>query len=385
MKRTSFRTVAAPATAALVLGMALTGCAAGNEKSADASSSDGPKLSGTLNGAGSSAQEAAQGAWTAGFQSTNSGATVNYDPVGSSGGREQFLSGGVDFAGSDSALTTDELASSKKTCNGETALEVPAYISPVALVYNLDGVDKLQLSAKTAADIFNGKIKTWDDAAIKAENPDAKLPSDRIVPVHRSDGSGTTDNLTQWLSKAGEGAWTSEPGGDWPLKGGEGAEGTSGVIEAVKSGKGTIGYADHSQAGDLSVASIKVGDAYVAPSAEGATKVVDLSPKADRSRRQRHGHRHRPHHDGVRRLPADARVLRDRLPDLRRQEQGGPGQGLPHVPARHRRPGRRCQDGRLGAAAQQAGWGRGRHRRQDHRQVTSRIGCCLTVGPVGVR
>ena len=277
MKRTSFRTVAAPATAALVLGMALTGCAAGNEKSADASSSDGPKLSGTLNGAGSSAQEAAQGAWTSGFQSANSGVTVNYDPVGSSGGREQFLSGGVDFAGSDSALDEEELASSKKVCNGETAIEVPAYISPVALVYNLDGVDNLQLSAKTAAEVFAGKIKTWDDAAIKADNPGAELPSDRIVPVHRSDGSGTTDNLTQWLSKAGEGAWTSEPGSDWPLKGGEGAEGTSGVIEAVKSGKGTIGYADESQAGDLSTAAIKVGDAFVKPAADGATKVVEVS------------------------------------------------------------------------------------------------------------
>lgn len=277
MKRTSFRTVAAPATAALVLGVALTGCAAGNEKSADASSSDGPTLNGTLNGAGSSAQEAAQGAWTSGFQSTNSGVTVNYDPVGSSGGREQFLAGGVDFAGSDSALSEEEMAASKKVCNGETALQVPAYISPVALVYNLEGVDKLQLSAKTAAEIFAGKIKTWDDPAIKADNPDAKLPGDRIVPVHRSDGSGTTDNLTQWLSKAGEGAWASEPSSDWPLKGGEGAEGTSGVIEAVKSGKGTIGYADDSQAGDLSTAAIKVGSAYVAPSAEGATKVVEIS------------------------------------------------------------------------------------------------------------
>jgi len=177
-------------------------------------------------------------------------------------------------------VTSDEVAASKKTCHGQTALEVPAYISPVALVYNLDGVDKLQLSAKTAAEIFSGKVKTWNDPAIKAENPGAKLPGDRIVPVHRSDGSGTTDNLTQWMSKAGEGAWTSAPGGDWPLKGGEGAEGTSGVIDAVKNGKGTIGYADDSQAGELSKASIKVGSAYVAPSAEGATKVIDLSPKA---------------------------------------------------------------------------------------------------------
>src|SRR4051812_29195651 len=191
--------------ATLVLGLALTGCGAANESGADAAQSDGPQLNGTLNGAGSSAQEAAQGAWQSGFQSANPDVTVNYDPVGSGGGREQFLAGGVDFAGSDSYLADDELASSKKVCNGQTALEVPSYVSPIALVYNLAGVDNLQLSAKTAASIFAGKITTWDDPAIKADNPDAKLPSDRIVPVHRADESGTTDNFTQWLSGAGEG------------------------------------------------------------------------------------------------------------------------------------------------------------------------------------
>ncbi len=283
MKRTSFRNAALPTVAALVLGLSLTGCSAGNEKSgsADAASSDGPKLSGTLNGAGSSAQEAAQGAWQSGFQSANPDVTVNYDPVGSGGGREQFLAGGVDFAGSDSYMTDEELASSKKVCNGQAALEVPDYVSPIALVYNLEGVDKLQLSAKTASAIFAGKITKWNDPAIKAENPDAQLPGDRIVPVHRADESGTTDNFTQWLSKAGEGAWTAEPDGVWPVKGGEGAQGTSGVIEAVTNGKGTIGYADESQAGDLSVASIKVGDAYVAPSADAAAKVVDVSPRVE--------------------------------------------------------------------------------------------------------
>ncbi len=105
MKRTSFRNAAVPAAAALVLGLSLTGCGAANEGGADAAQSDGPKLSGTLNGAGSSAQEAAQGAWQSGFQSANPDVTVNYDPVGSGGGREQFLSGGVDFAGSDSYMT----------------------------------------------------------------------------------------------------------------------------------------------------------------------------------------------------------------------------------------------------------------------------------------
>ncbi len=281
MKRTAIRRAAVPGVLALSLGLALTACGAANENTSgdtsNTSANTGMKLSGTLNGAGSSAQEAAQGAWQAGFQTANPDVTINYDPVGSGGGREQFLAGGVQFAGSDSYLSDEELAASKKVCNGETALEVPDYVSPIALVYNLDGVDNLQLSAKTAAGIFSGKITTWDDAAIKADNPDATLPSDRITPVHRSDESGTTDNFTQWLSAAGEGAWTSDPDGVWPVKGGEGAQGTSGVIESVTNGKGTIGYADESQAGDLSVASIKVGDAYVAPEAAAAAKVVDVS------------------------------------------------------------------------------------------------------------
>src|SRR3954454_18150335 len=285
VKRTPFRAAVVPTVptvAEVALGLGLSACAAGNESSGDAgsaSTTSGSKLSGTLNGTGSSAQEAAQGAWQSGFQSANPEVTGNYDPVGSGGGREQFLAGGVDFAGSDSYLSEEELAASKKACHGQTALEVPNYVSPIALVYNVSGVDKLQLSAKTAAMIFAGKITKWNDPAIKADNPGTNLPADRIVPVHRSDDSGTSKNFTEWLSKAGQAAWSHEPDSLWPVKGGEGAQGTSGVIQPVTNGKGTIGYADASQAGNLSVASIKVGDAYVAPSAEAAAKVVDLSKR----------------------------------------------------------------------------------------------------------
>ena len=273
MKRTNFRGLVAPTAAVLALGISVSACGAANEKAADSSSSS--KLSGTLNGAGSSAQEAAQGAWQAGFQTTNPNVTVNYDPVGSGGGREQFLAGGVNFAGSDSYLKDEELAQSKSVCGGKTAIEVPDYVSPIAIVYNVDGVKDLQLSAKTAAKIFSGSITSWDDPAIKAENPSAKLPATKITYVHRSDDSGTTKNFTDWMSKAGEGAWTSDPDGLWPTKGGEGANGTSGVIDAVTNGKGTIGYADDSQAGDLSVAKIKVGSVYNAPSTDGAAKAVE--------------------------------------------------------------------------------------------------------------
>jgi phosphate transport system substrate-binding protein len=279
----SLRRVAIPAVAALALGLSLSACGAGNESSSsdqtDAAASSGTKLSGTLNGAGSSAQEAAQGAWTAGFQSANSGVTVNYDPSGSGAGVEQFLAGAVNFAGSDAYLDDSQLAASKKACGGNAAIEAPSYISPIALVYNLDGVKKLQLSPSTAAKIFAGKITTWNDPAIKAENTGASLPSSKITPVHRSDDSGTTKNFTDYLHQTAPKDWAAEAGETWPFKSGEGANGTSGVIEAVTNGKGTIGYADASQAGKLGVASVKVGSQYVAPTAAAAAKAADVSKK----------------------------------------------------------------------------------------------------------
>lgn len=285
MNRTSMRRAALPTVAVLALGMGLSACGAGNEStsssdSSSAASSGDAGLSGTLNGAGSSAQEAAQAAWQSGFQQANSGVTVNYDPVGSGGGREQFLAGGVLFAGSDSYLDDEELTKSKETCGGAEAFDIPAYVSPIALVYNLDGVEDLQLSGETLASIFSGKITKWNDPAIAADNPDAELPSTAITPVHRSDDSGTQDNFTQYLSAVAPKIWTDEADGVWPLKSGEGANGTSGVIESVTNGAGSIGFADESQAGDLSVAKVKVGDAYVAPTAETAAKVVDVSPRA---------------------------------------------------------------------------------------------------------
>jgi phosphate transport system substrate-binding protein len=270
------------ASLALCAGLAFGLVACGDDPSpADgdtASASGGEKLAGSIAGAGASSQAAAQEAWRAAFQEANPDATVSYDPVGSGGGREQFVAGGIQFAGSDAALAGDELAGAQKRCGGaDDLIEIPAYISPIAIVYNLEGVDDLKLSPQTAAKIFKGEITTWDDPAITADNPDADLPGDRISVVHRSDESGTTENFTDWLNTTAPEVWTTEADGTWPLKGGEAAQGTSGVIEAVTAGKGAIGYADESQAGDLGMASVKVGDAFVAPSAEGAAKTVEVS------------------------------------------------------------------------------------------------------------
>lgn len=278
MNRTSLRRAALPGIAVVALGLSLTACGAANETSSTNSGSTS-SLSGVLKGAGSSAQDAAMSAWRADFQKANSGVTVNYDPAGSGAGIEQFTAGAVDFAGSDAALSADkgEIAAATKRCGGDV-LEVPDYVSPIAVIFNVSGVDKLDLDAETISKIFAGKITKWNDPAIAAQNKGTTLPATTIAPVHRSDESGTTQNFTDYLSQASNGAWSWPADKVWPVKGGEGANGTSGVVAAVKNGNGSIGYADDSQAGGFTKVSVKVGSAYVAPSAEGAAKALSASP-----------------------------------------------------------------------------------------------------------
>jgi phosphate transport system substrate-binding protein len=133
------------------------------------------------------------------------------------------------------------------------------------------------------AAIFKGDITKWNDPKITADNPDATLPDTAITPVHRSDDSGTTFNFTDYLSQAATSTWANEASETWPDKSGEAADGTSGVIEAVKQGDGAVGYADASQAGDLGIANIGVGSQFVAPSPDAAAAVVEAStPAKDR-------------------------------------------------------------------------------------------------------
>jgi len=270
--------------AAVVVGLALTSCAA-NEAQAgpagSASSSSGTSLRGTLNGVGSSAQANAQDAWRQAFQSANSGVTINYDPQGSGAGRTAFLAGGAQFAGSDSALKDEELSGTFKVCKaGTKGIDLPVYVSPIAIVFNVDGLDSLNLDAATLAKIFSGKVTKWDDPAIAALNEDSKLPSANIDPVYRSDKSGTTNNFTDYLHQVAPSDWTQEANDVFPYKTGEGALKGSGVVSAVKGGKNTIGYVDKSAAKDLSIAKIKVGSEFVEPTEEGASKVAESSPIA---------------------------------------------------------------------------------------------------------
>jgi phosphate transport system substrate-binding protein len=235
-------------------------------------------VTGTLNGGGSSAQANAQKAWVAGFQTANSGATVNYSSTDSGSGRTNFIQGSLDFAGTDAALSSDELTKAQARCSGGAALDLPVYISPIAVAFNIPGVTKLNLKPDTVAKIFAGKITTWDDPAITADNPGVSALTGPITVAHRSDDSGTSKNFQDYLSKTAPDVWTYKVGNTWPVQVGQGGNGTQGVVQIIQGGSGTIGYIDASALGSLGAASLGVGSAFVGPTADAAAKAVDASP-----------------------------------------------------------------------------------------------------------
>ncbi len=255
-----------------------TGSADGAPAGSSSPSSTCP--TGTLNAEGSSAQKNAIEEAIASFQDTCSGATVNYNPTGSGAGIKQFLAGQVDFAGSDSALRTTpkdgavEAQQAQQYC-GSPAWNLPMVTGPIAISYNLKGVDKLVLTPEVIANIFNGKVTTWNDPSIAKVNAGVTLPSEPIKVFFRSDESGTTENFTKYLNAAAPKAWTAQPGKGWTGKG-EGKEKSSGVAGAVKDTEGGITYAEWSYAKDnkLGIAQVDNGAGPVALSGESVGKAV---------------------------------------------------------------------------------------------------------------
>ena len=179
------------------------------------------------------------------------------------------------------------MTASVDRCAGDKgAIDLPHYVSAIAIAYNVPDLEgtELQLSPETLAKIFTNQITNWNDAAIAADNPGVDLPDLALNPVHRSDDSGTTQNFTDYLSKVAPDIWTFGALQDWNADGpggGEGADKTSGVVAAVGAGEGSIGYADESQIGDLPAALIGVGSEFVGPTAEAASKVLDISTLAE--------------------------------------------------------------------------------------------------------
>ena len=226
------------------------------------------KLSSTsLAGDGSTFQKGFNDVAIGYFKQTQKGVSISYQAVGSGQGRTDFANKVVDFAGTDAPYSSGAPA--------DPFYYFPTVVAPITVSYNVSGVSGLKLSADTIAKIFEGQIRTWNDAAIKDENPTAKLPSTGITVVHRSDGSGTTQNFTNFLVKAAPNTWTLGTGStvQWPAST-QGANGNSGVAQLVKSTDGGIGYVDFSDAvaGDLTYASVKnASGKYVSPSTKSAS------------------------------------------------------------------------------------------------------------------
>ena len=243
-----------------------TTTAAAGSSGAGSSSSSAPAIqcaSGTLNASGSTAQTNAMSVWTKDYQTACSGATVNYTGGGSGKGVTDFTAGSTDFAGSDFPLdpASQKPAADQRCGSGNKSIDLPMVPGPIAVGYNLPGVSALNLSAATLAGIFSGKIVKWDDAAIKADNPGATLPSIGIQTFHRSDGSGTTFNFTNYLQNDAGSAWTYGHNKTWPAPGGQGSNGTAGIAQGVKSTAGGIGYMELSYATQSNISYAKVGNA----------------------------------------------------------------------------------------------------------------------------
>jgi phosphate transport system substrate-binding protein len=283
---TSVRAVAGLLTAVL----ALSACGDDNPTGAfegddfqvtDAGDLADPQLSGTLNASGASSQESAQTAWIAAYRGVQPDVTVNYDAIGSGGGRENLISGAAPLIGSDAYLDEEERERVTDVCGDGGAVHVPAYIAPIAIPYNLPGVEEVRLTPEVLARVFAREIERWDDPAITALNPDADLPAVEITVVNRSDDSGTTENFLEYLHEVAGDAWPYEPDPAWPVPGGESAAQTTGVMQVVGNTEGAITYTDASAVGTLPTVAVGVGDDFVSYSPEAAAAVVDASSPAD--------------------------------------------------------------------------------------------------------
>jgi phosphate transport system substrate-binding protein len=288
---------------AFLLGVALVGAACGDDSTTGAggattqpvgtggqnvTTTKAPEVTGTLNASGATFPKAFYDEMIVDFKKNQPKATVNYAGGGSGAGRTALQTGTVDFAGSDGLVAEADKAKYKGPF-----LYFPTVSAPITVSYNLAGVDNLQLSPETIAKIFQREIKTWDDAAIVAENTAIKDKlKGNIVVAHRSDGSGTTENFTIFLDKSvgagGSGVWKLKRGAtvEWPADT-QAGNGNAGVTQIVKSTAGAIGYIDLSdaKASGLKFASIKnKAGKYVQPTldatsaaVEGATVNADLS------------------------------------------------------------------------------------------------------------
>jgi phosphate transport system substrate-binding protein len=264
--------------AALALAATATACGSSNDSStssssnASATTTANPAKGGAISGAGATFPQPVYDEWGNRFKKAT-GTTVNYNGIGSGGGVAQFTAGTVDFGATDSAMDDSEVKAAQK--KGEP-VHVPSVFGAVTVAYKVSGVDKgLKLDGPTVANIFLGKIKKWDDPAIKSQNPDVQLPGTPIEVVHRSDESGTTKLFTTFLA-AYSPEWKNGPGVDksvkWPT--GTGAKGNNGVAAGIQQTDGAIGYVELAYAlqNNFTTAAVKnKAGQYVEPTLESTS------------------------------------------------------------------------------------------------------------------
>ncbi|HVN52199.1 MAG TPA: phosphate ABC transporter substrate-binding protein PstS [Acidimicrobiales bacterium] len=265
-----------------VFALAATACGSSSNNNSTTGTTGGSgfdysSLSGTLNGSGSTFQKDFNEAAIQGFSDVAQNVTVNYAGGGSGKGKTDLANEVVQWAGTDSTIKSDQLS----TFKGGTVLYFPTVAAPITVSFNLSGVSKIQLSASTLGGIFSGKITKWNDSAIAADNPGVSLPSTAITVVHRSDGSGTTNQFTHYLTLAAGSSWALGTGDtvNWPTST-KAANGNPGVAQAVKATDGAIGYVDYSTAvaSKLTFASIKnKSGSYVAPSLDAASAALETA------------------------------------------------------------------------------------------------------------
>ncbi len=270
------RRVLASIAGVTIAALALAGCGGnGDETGAGntpaSAGSDLSKLSGELKASGASFPNAYYQKALDEFAKVAPNLNITYNSTGSGTGKKEFGSGLTDFAGSDSLVKAGD-----GPADG-SFLYVPTVAAPITVAYHLSGVADLQLSADTVAKIFQRDIKKWNDQAIKTDNPNANLPDKNIVVAHRSDGSGTTNNFTKYLTKAAP-AWKLSTGDTvaWPADT-QGGDKNTGVAQIIKQSDGAIGYVDlaDATASGLVFAAIKNKDGkYVKPSLAGTTAAL---------------------------------------------------------------------------------------------------------------
>jgi phosphate transport system substrate-binding protein len=265
--------------AAVIAGAVTSGCGSDNNLHGLAAPAGPVDCEGKtdLTAEGSTAQLNAIALFNMDWAQLCPGKQLAYNPTGSGAGREQFIADHVDFAGSDSPLTREQIDPAAARCNGNPAWHLPMVFGPIAIVFHLDGVKQLVVNADVLAKIFTGWITNWDDAAIAKLNPGMSLPNMSISPIYRSDSSGTTDNFQKYLAEAAPNSWTRGVGSEFQGGVGEGAQKSAGIIEAVRSASGGIGYVEKGFADQsgMPYAQVNDGSGAVALTEDSARKAID--------------------------------------------------------------------------------------------------------------